>query len=230
MPRFQRYEAWSHSTVTHLFNTILQGLPVGAALVLQIGDEPPFITRTIVGAPETGDRITEHLLDGQQRLTGLWRGLHNNYKDRTYFVFLESNEDTGMPYHIYSEARWSKDNDKEHRPFWANNPIEQWKRRKIPLHLFRPDDASSSCFESWASEAIGDRDERDEIKRTREKIKDQFLTFNLPYLSLPVNTSRDIALDVFIKMNTSAAPLKTYDIVVAQVERLASRCMTLLQR
>src|SRR5690606_28865844 len=40
----------------------------------------------------------------------------------------------------------------------------------------------------------------------------------LPYLSLPVTTSKDTALDVFIKMNTSAAPLTTYDIVVAQVE------------
>ena len=56
------------------------------------------------------------------------------------------------------------------------------------------------------------------LRNCVSKIREMFLTFNLPFLSLPVTTSKDIALDVFIKMNTSAAPLKTYDIVVAQVE------------
>ena len=37
-------------------------------------------------------------------------------------------------------------------------------------------------------------------------------------MSLPVTTKPQTALDVFIKMNTSAAPLSIYDIVVAQVE------------
>jgi hypothetical protein len=32
----------------------LQDLPIGAVLVLEIGDEEPFISRTIVGAPTTG--------------------------------------------------------------------------------------------------------------------------------------------------------------------------------
>jgi hypothetical protein len=66
---FQRYEAWDHSNVTQLFDTILQDLPIGAALVLEIGNEVPYICRTLKGAPETGERITENLLDGQQRLT-----------------------------------------------------------------------------------------------------------------------------------------------------------------
>lgn len=218
LPRFQRFEAWSHSNVTQLFNTILQGLPVGAVLILEIGNEEPFISRTIVGAPETGERVTEHLLDGQQRLTGLWRGLHNNYDDRTYFVFLKPDEETGMPYFVDSLGRWKKDGDKEYRPFWANNPAEQWKRRMIPLDLFAPGDGAHNSYKNWAKSAIADADEREEISEIRSKIRQTLATFNLPFLSLPVTTSPDTALDVFIKMNTSAAPLKTYDIVVAQVE------------
>jgi Protein of unknown function DUF262 len=89
LPRFQRFEAWSHANVTQMFNTVLQGLPVGAVLVLEIGDKEPFISRVIQGGPLTGERITEHLLDGQQRLTGLWRGLHNNYEARTFFIYLK---------------------------------------------------------------------------------------------------------------------------------------------
>ena len=218
LPRFQRFEAWSHATVTQMFNTILQGLPVGAVLVLEIGNEEPFISRTIKGAPETGERVTEHLLDGQQRLTGLWRGLHNNYEERTYFLYLISDEETGMPYYVDSVARWRNDGDTEPRPFWANRPMEQWRRRVIPLDLCAPGETGPQRFRDWARDAIEDRDERDVISDEMARIREIFATFNLPYLSLPVSTNKDTALDVFIKMNTSAAPLSTYDIVVAQVE------------
>lgn len=102
LARFQRFEAWGHAIVTQLFNTILHDLPVGAALVLEVGDEEPFISRTIKGAPTNGERVTEHLLDGQQRLTALWRGLHNNYDDRTYFLFFKPDDETGMPYYVDS--------------------------------------------------------------------------------------------------------------------------------
>ena len=43
-------------------------------------------------------------------------------------------------------------------------------------------------------------------------------TYNIPYLSLPTTTPRDVALDVFIKMNTSSVPLTAFDIIVAQLE------------
>lgn len=218
LPRFQRFEAWSHSNVTQLLNTILQGLPVGALLILEIGNEEPFISRTIVGAPVDGERITEHLLDGQQRLTGLWRALHNNYGDRTYFVFMKPDDETGMPYYVDSIGRWTKDGDKEIRPFWANDPAEQWKRRMIPLDLFAPGDEANAAYKIWARTAILDADEREETAEIRAAIRQTIATFNLPFLSLPATTAKETALDVFIKMNTSAAPLKTYDIVVAQVE------------
>lgn len=218
LPRFQRFEAWTQGNVTQVFNTILRDLPIGAVLVLEIGDEEPFISRTLEGAPTTGERVTEHLLDGQQRLTALWRGFHNNYEGRTYFLYLERDEETGMPYYVDSIARWQKEKDKEPRPFWANQPKEQWQRRMIPLDLCVPGEHGTQQFGQWTKLAIEDRDERDEIKDQVSLIRGKFAAFNLPYLSLPVTTQKDTALDVFIKMNTSAAPLSIYDIVVAQVE------------
>jgi len=201
-----------------MFNTILQDLPVGAALVLEIGDVEPFISRTVKGAPEAGERVTEHLLDGQQRLTALWRGLHNNYDARTYFLFLEKEEETGMPYYIDSVTRWQNKGDKSWRPLWVNQPKEQWKRKMIPLHLFNPDISAQQNFRDWVKEAIEGQEERDSISDFVSTIRLKFASFNLPFMSLPVTTNKQTALDVFIKMNTSAAPLSIYDIVVAQVE------------
>lgn len=219
LPRFQRFEAWDHSRVTQMFNTILQDLPVGAGLVLEIGDEEPFISRNLKGAPEKGERVTEHLLDGQQRLTALWRGLLNNYDDRTFFLYFSTDEETGLPFYVDSIARWKKDGDKEFRPFWANQPKEQWNRHMIPLHLFAPDIEAQQSFREWARQAIDSQEERDKVSdQVVAPIRQKFASFNLPFMSLPVTTKKQTALDVFIKMNTSAAPLSIYDIVVAQVE------------
>lgn len=218
LPRFQRWEAWDAGNIAQIFNTILRDLPVGAVLVLEIGNEPPFVARSLKGAPNAGERVTEHLLDGQQRLTALWRGLHNNYEDRTYFVFFNRDEETGMPFYVDSVARWKKDGDTEFRPFWANSVPNQWKRRVIPLNLFAPELDAQRNFQEWSKEAIKDESERDEISLQVSTIRQKFASFNLPFMSLPVTTEKETALDVFIKMNTSAAPLSMYDIVVAQVE------------
>jgi len=221
LPRFQRFEAWDHSRVTQMFNTILQDLPVGAGLVLEVGDEEPFISRTLKGAPETGERVTEHLLDGQQRLTALWRGLHNNYDDRTYFLYFLTDEETGLPFYVDSVARWKKEGDTELRPFWANRPKEQWTRRAVPLDLLAPDAPGNSAqqrFREWAREAIEDYEERDRVSDDVALVRQTLSAFNLPFMSLPVTTKKQTALDVFVKMNTSATPLSIYDIVVAQVE------------
>ena len=123
-----------------------------------------------------------------------------------------------MPHYVNSIARWRNDGDTEQRPFWANLPVEQWNRRMIPLDLCAPGDGPPDRFRKWARKAIVDRDEREDISYKMSEIRQLFATFNLPFLSLPVATPKETALDVFIKMNTSAAPLCTYDVVVAQVE------------
>jgi hypothetical protein len=218
LPRFQRFEAWGHSNITQLFNTILQELPIGAVLILEVGNSEPFISRPLKGISKVNERVNEQLLDGQQRLTALWRGLHNNYEDRTYFLIFREEEETGKPYYVDSIARWEKEDDEELRPFWANRPKSQWERRMVPLHLCAPELEAQQEFRQWVNQAIADPAERDALTDKISLIRQLFASFNLPFLYLPVKTKPETALDVFIKMNTTAAPLTAYDIVVAQVE------------
>jgi len=42
LPRFQRFEAWGPREVTDLLQTVIEELPAGASLILQIGDSSPF--------------------------------------------------------------------------------------------------------------------------------------------------------------------------------------------
>jgi hypothetical protein len=218
LPRFQRFTAWGHGEVSGLLTTVLRGLPSGATLILEVGDVEKFKSRTMIDAPESGEKVTEQLLDGQQRLTALWRSLHDKYPDRSYLIGFEEDPDdtsTKLPY-VYGQARWGKNGNRY--PMWVDDPKECWIRGFIPISLLRPEDILPEIRQWIATAEPGDYEKRDilfdEIIALRDKVK----AFNLPYLALPANTRKDVALDVFIKMNTSSVNLSTYDIVVALVE------------
>lgn len=221
LPRFQRHVAWGHNEISGLLTTVLRGLPSGAALILQVGDREKFQSRTMVDAPETGEKVTEQLLDGQQRLTALWRSLNDKYLDRTYLIGFEDdpNGNTKIPV-VYGQARWTKNGSRY--PMWVDSPKELWSKKYIPIRLLRPDDIEND-IDLWIEEAIPENVEdrhtayktmRSIISGLRTKVRE----FNLPYLALPATTAKEVALDVFIKMNTSSVRLSTYDIIVALVE------------
>jgi hypothetical protein len=222
LPRFQRFVAWGHGEVSGLLTTVLRGLPSGATLILEVGDEEKFKSRTMVDAPESGEKVTEQLLDGQQRLTALWRSLHDKYEDRSYLIGFE--DDPGdstikLPY-VYGQARWNKNGSRY--PMWVDDPRECWSRGFIPLTLLRPEDMEDE-IDGWAEKAIypdvQDKfQEHKAVKKNINELRTRVREFNLPYLALPAKTAKEVALDVFVKMNTSSVRLSTYDIVVALVE------------
>ena len=222
LPRFQRLESWSHNEVDNLLETVFRGRPIGAVLTLDIGDDEPFISRPIEGAPYTNENVTEHLLDGQQRLTALWKSLNDLYGDRTYFVRFKAGRDSSDQ--VYGRARWMR-NGKRY-PLWADDPLQLWHRGLVPVRLLRPD-VTFEEVNKWCDFLLDDA-ASENLKATiriHQDLKDRIVELqrvvnetNLPFLALPVNTPPDDAIDVFIKMNTSSVRLSTYDIVVAQVE------------
>jgi hypothetical protein len=50
------------------------------------------------------------------------------------------------------------------------------------------------------------------------ELRQKVATYNIPFLELDATTPKDVALDVFIKMNTSFVRLTPFDIIVAQFE------------
>jgi len=210
--------AWGHGEVSGLLTTVLRGLPSGATLILEVGDEEKFKSRTMVDAPESGEKVTEQLLDGQQRLTALWRSLHDKYPDRSYLIGFEDDPGDGstkLPY-VYGQARWRKNGSRY--PMWVDDPKECWNRGFIPITLLRPDDILPE-IRQWIATSVGnDHDKKDKLFDEIIALRDKVKAFNLPYLALPAKTPKEVALDVFIKMNTSSVHLSTYDIVVALVE------------
>lgn len=215
LPRFQRYESWAHSIIASLLETVVRGLPAGATLMLKVGDKEQFVSRAVVGAPDLTVQPNEHLLDGQQRLTALWRSFHDDYEDRTYFVYFED-EGEGRQPRIYGQRRWTANGSR--RPVWAESAKEVHDRGFIPLSLLQPGEIGKR-IKSWCRDAVPDDMEVSfDLERTVLDLRQRVALYNIPFLELPATTPKDVALDVFIKMNTSFVRLSSFDIIVAQFE------------
>jgi len=244
LPRFQRYEAWDRGRITSFLNTIINNLPIGVTLALEVAGNEKFISRHIISAePSVEGTVTQHLLDGQQRLTAFWRAMHNNYEWEDYFIYLpdfDQQWNHSEEIEVYCQNRWvSKKGSR--RPAWADYPEKCLERGLFPIDLLCPGDKSSDVDE-WINKATKalepNEDDPEALKKykiytaTKEKLKQEINTlrervthFNLPYLSLPSNTPKDVALQVFINMNTNAKPLSLYDIIVAEVESVAGKSL-----
>ena len=249
LPRFQRFEAWDRGRIASFLTTIINNLPVGVTLALEVAGPENFESRYIATSdPATPGIVTQHLLDGQQRLTAFWRAIHNNYEWETFFVYLpqfdRGESKWGSELEIRCIPRWV---NKQHlrMPRWAEEPAQCLERGLLPVSLLRPGDIATE-IDLWLNDATKPLeptdDEPDALAKykaytaTRDKIKAEITTlrervthFNLPYLSLPADTSKDVALQVFINMNTNSKPLSLYDIIVAEVESVTEKSLHALE-
>lgn len=245
LPRFQRFEAWDRQRICSLIETVIHNLPLGITLILEVGEQEKFISRFLETAPEHDGRVYEHLLDGQQRLTALWRAFYNNYEWETYFVYIKQFDDYEKDEEredmsVFFRGRYYKKNGIKY-PLWCDDPAQCLKRGYIPTHLLRPEDIQGEIDE-WIKNATDELRPKEDIEKLEkflefkkaisDKIKDVraiVANYNLPYLSLGSQTEKTIALNVFINMNTNSKPLSTYDIIVAEVESVMGRSLHDLQ-
>ncbi|TXS13946.1 DUF262 domain-containing protein [Streptomyces sp. adm13(2018)] len=218
LPRFQRFEAWSYGQIASLLESVLNELPVGSMFILEVEGEPPFKHRAINGVtvPE-GARVSELLLDGQQRLTALWKSLTGGYQDRDYFVSF--NERTDYDGIAVQSVKISHKQGRKY-PLWTNNPTELIKRGYVPVQLLLPGEETAQQVMDWVKQACADtpNDVLEHVVRINSW-RARFSSFNIPFLSLPTSTSRAQVLEVFTRINTGFTPLSIFDIITADIEQ-----------
>jgi hypothetical protein len=224
LPEFQRKEVWNRKTITSFLQAVVRDLPTGAALIYEVKSEPPFKYRYLEGAPDGEEEPDELLLDGQQRLTAIWKSLNNEYESRRYLVDFSDSEKPS----VISKKRRVDDQGRK-KPLWVDDPEDCWERDKVPIDILNPDKEASKV-RKWFREAIDDREKRDKVIDRVDKIKRRIANFDLPYLYFEHDTDPDTAIDVFIEMNTSYEPLSPYSEVVARTEAATDLDVSLHER
>ena len=214
LPKFQRFEAWDRGKIRAFIQSIVEGLPTGAILLLRTNNtEPLFSWRTIAGAPEnqSGQPPTELVLDGQQRLTALWKSLTDGYEGMRYGIRIKDlaqNNEMGGSYQVeILPARR-----------WMDQPKEWLRRGILPVSLLSPK-LDIKELREWRREAAqGDDRLEDLVEEHTGELRDRLKKFNLPYIRLITNDP-EAALAVFIHTNTKVTPLSPFDLVVAYFAR-----------
>ncbi len=181
-------------------------------------DEEPFETRPLEGAPNPSSTCNLHLLDGQQRLTALWRSMNDNYEDRTFFVRFKKNDKDYSFDEVISEARKGRNSS------WIGNSIAELQKNYFPIRLLLPE--SGRKRREWAREATNnDYEGQEALLDVIDHIADRLSSKCLPCFELSIGTEAEDAIDYFIRINTSFVKLTAYDIAVAQFEAATSESL-----
>ena len=250
LPRFQRSYVWKNPKISDLIIALLRGHPVGTLLLIDRyreteGRSSPlkerqllerFTPRSLSGVEADLEKCEELILDGQQRLTSLYRALEVEAQD-------DASEPDGInrPAFLKVEDLLAGDLRPSHvewpRPAEAakltSNPSLAAKRNYIPCRLLGPGATTPltapetilhhngpDALERWCRDVtdnnmtLGNR----LLRRINEQLRLMILGRNIWYVKLPASMSRSNAINVFVKVNESSAVIRRFDIAVAEFD------------
>jgi hypothetical protein len=231
LPEFQRDWTWDDNRIRGIIASLAQGYPMGAIMRLQYGnDDVKFKYRTIEGVAKK-DVVPEYLiLDGQQRLTSIYRALYSktpvntkNDKDkpleRYYYIdikkALSENEDMYDAILSIPKDKKVKENFDRDVVLDISTSELEFKHGMFPLNII----FDSGKREDWSDgykEYHGHKKEiNDKYKKFRSDVLDAITKYKLPVITLDKTTPREAVCKVFENVNTGGVPLTVFELVTA---------------
>lgn len=231
LPDFQRGWTWDDDRIRGILASLTQGYPMGAIMNLQYGSESVrFKYRTLEGVRVTGVVPEFLVLDGQQRLTSIWRAtcskdpvdtVTEKKKEISRYYYLDINacldENTDRQDAILSvpaDRKIKMNFDRDIRMDLSSRELE-YKNEMFPVNII----FDSNEREDWADGYKDYYDQaeeyREKYKRFRKEIIEIVTGYKLPVISLDKSTPRDAVCKVFENVNTGGVALTVFELVTA---------------
>lgn len=231
LPEFQRSWTWDDSRIRGILASLSQGYPMGAIMRLEYGNaEVKFKYRTIEGVKVTGVTPEFLVLDGQQRLTSMYRAtcskdpvLTRTEKgkdiERFYYLdikkCLDENEDRYDAVVTVPKDRKQKTNFDRDIILDLSTREFEYEHEMFPVNIL----FDSSAREDWADgykEYHGySKDFMERYKRFRSEVIETITGYKLPVITLGKETPREAVCKVFENVNTGGVPLTVFELVTA---------------
>ena len=223
IPSFQRAVVWKDETIADLFHSISNGKPVGTLLLLKCDENsnPPFDQKNIEGAPCLDTNYTPDLIvDGQQRLTALWRGFNDAYDSPSpsapnrLFARIEETH-SGLQVKHVEFLRPSRFGD------IFDSPQRAWGEGWIPISILGGSGESDHQIMNWCLKVYpADSKKAWKLSLKLVALASSILHSDISYYLLPKETNTNEVISIFIKTNTSSAKITGLDVAVARTEQL----------
>ena len=237
LPQFQRDWTWDDERIRAILASLSQAYPMGAIMQLECGDIIPLGYREFEGAPNVVGKPENLVLDGQQRLTSLYRSLYsqkpvhtknaqNKSLDRYYYFdirkCMDSDEDRADAIvSIDANSRKITENIGRDVVLDLSGDSEEERREREIEELMFPANLVFNYRKrrDWSrqySKRYGFDTEEDELWDAFEN--DVLVTIDdywLPVTTLSKETSSEAVCKVFESVNTGGVSLTVFELVTA---------------
>jgi len=231
LPEFQRNWTWDDNHIRGIIASLSQGYPMGAIMRLQYGnDEVRFKCRTLEGVTKTGTTPEHLVLDGQQRLTSIYRALYakepvettndkNKKLERFYYidicVALSPDDDRFDAVLSIPKDRKLKENFDRDIVLDLSIREFEYKHQMFPLNIIFDSNAREDWADGYKEYYENSQEVKDKYKLFRKEVIDTNTTYKLPVITLDKTTPREAVCKVFENVNTGGVPLTVFELVTA---------------
>ena len=231
LPEFQRSWTWDDNRIIGILASLSQGYPMGAIMRLTYGNENvKFKYRTIEGVTAHGVVPDYLVLDGQQRLTSMYRATcckdpvnpttekGKNIK-RYYYLDIkkcldESEDREDAVFSVPADRKVKTNFDRDVVLDLSTRELE-YEHEMFPLNIV----FDSGAREDWADgykEFHGySKEYMEKYKQFRTDVLDTITGYKLPVITLGKETPREAVCKVFENVNTGGVPLTVFELVTA---------------
>ena len=231
LPEFQRSWTWDDGRIRGILASLSQGYPMGAIMRLEYGNEEvKFKYRPIEGVKNATEKPDYLILDGQQRLTSMYRATcstdpvetkTDKGKDIKRFYYLdikkclddnEDRYDAILP--VPKDRRIKTDFDRKIVLDLSTRELE-YEHEMFPINII----FDSSAREDWADgyKEYHDYDKTfmERYKAFRTNVIETITGYKLPVITLGRETPREAVCKVFENVNTGGVALTVFELVTA---------------
>lgn len=231
LPEFQRKWTWDDHRIRGIIASLSQGYPMGAIMRLEYGNENVrFKYRTLEGVKKT-DVIPEYLiLDGQQRLTSMFRATcckdpvetkTDKGKEIKRFYYLDikkcldENEDRFDAVIAVPSSRMIKENFDRDIVLDLSTRELEYEHEMFPINIIFDSNAREDWADGYKEYHDYDKSFMEKYKQFRTQVIDTIVGYKLPVITLGKETPREAVCKVFENVNTGGVSLTVFELVTA---------------
>lgn len=234
LPDFQRGWVWDDERIKSVIASVIKSFPIGAIMLLETGNEEiRFSPTPVEGATATNSKPEVLLLDGQQRITSLYRAIATkkvvdtkNSKEqpikRWYYIdmskALAAGEDLEEAIFSVKEDKIITANIGRDIVLDLSSREKEFANMIFPVNMMRNCDSSEwrmGFSDYWLKypEMYADKNRFwNDFERT---VIMPFNAYLLPVIKLRKTNSKEAICQVFEKVNTGGVALTAFELLTA---------------
>ncbi len=231
LPEFQRGWTWDNDRIRGIIASLSQGYPMGAIMRLEYGNENVrFKYRTIEGVTVTGVTPEFLILDGQQRLTSMYRATcckepvetttEKGKEIKRYYYLdikkcLDESEDRVDAVIAVPNDRKIKTNFDRDVVLDLSTRELEFEHEMFPINIIFDSNAREDWADGYKEYHEYDKTFMEKYKQFRTQVIDTIVGYKLPVITLGKETPREAVCKVFENVNTGGVPLTVFELVTA---------------